>query len=71
MERVVDHGRWAFFPVVTLTANAAVSFGAPFYRRLGFVALVPERLPPDLAAFLRSERAAFGQAERIAMAKVL
>lgn len=51
MEQVVDHGRWVFFPAVTLTANAAVSFGAPFYRRLGFVALVPERLPPDLAAF--------------------
>ena len=68
----IDYGRWAFFPAITLTADAVAPFGAPFYRRLGFVALALERLPPDLAAFLRSECAALSsRVERIAMAKVL
>ena len=72
MRRAIDHGRWAFFPTITLTADAGAPFGAPFYRRLGFVALAPERLPSDLAAHLRCECVLLGpRAERIAMAKVL
>jgi len=72
MKRAIDHGRWAFFPAVTLTADAVAPFGAPFYRRFGFVALAPKRLPSDLAAHLRCECALFGsRAERTAMAKVL
>ena len=72
MRWAIDHGRWAFFPTITLTADAGAPFGAPFYRRLGFVALAPECLPSDLAAHLRCECALFGpRAERIAMAKVL
>jgi len=68
LERAIGHGRWAFFPAVTVTAGVE----APFYRRFGFVALRSDRLPPDLAAFLRAERDADGPGvERIAMAKVL
>jgi GNAT superfamily N-acetyltransferase len=72
MERVIDHGRWAFFPAVTLTTDADVPFNAPFYRTLGFVALETGRLPPDLATMLAGERDALGPTvRRIAMAKVL
>jgi len=68
LERAIGHGRWAFFPAVTVTAGVEASF----YRRFGFVALRSDRLSPDLAAFLRAERDADGPGvERIAMAKVL
>ena len=72
MEQAISHGRWAFFSAVTLMADPEAPSGAPFYRRLGFVALRPEGLGPDLAAFLRADRIAVGSpTERIAMAKVL
>src|SRR4051794_11847143 len=40
LEKAIGHGRWSFFPAVTVTAGVE----APFYRRFGFVALRSDRL---------------------------
>ena len=72
VQAVIDHGRWAFYPAVTLTTDRDLPCGAPFYGRLGFVALDDGRLAPELAAILRREAETFGpSARRVAMAKIL
>lgn len=69
---VIDHARWRFDPVVTLTTHRDVPWNGPFYRRYGFLEIDAARLPPDLAAILDAEAAeGFDPAQRCAMAKRL
>jgi GNAT superfamily N-acetyltransferase len=72
LRRVIDHARWRFDPVLTLTTDRDLPWNAPFYRRHGFVILKPDGLAPDLAAFLATDIAnGLGAERRVAMAKVL
>lgn len=68
----IDHARWRFDPVVTLTTDRFAPWNAPFYAAYGFVALDASRLPPDLAALVEEERReGFDMARRVTMAKTL
>ncbi|HEV2557499.1 MAG TPA: GNAT family N-acetyltransferase [Microvirga sp.] len=72
LEAVIDHARWRFDPVLTLTTDRFAPWNAPFYSRHGFVILDPGRLQPDLAAVMELERrSGFDMSRRVAMAKVL
>lgn len=72
LRRVVDHGRWAFFPAVTLLTDRLVPWNAPFYAAEGFVMLDGARLPPQLSEKRASDLArGHDPARRVAMAKRL
>jgi len=72
LRRVIDHGRWAFFPAVTLLTDRLVPWNAPFYATEGFVMLDALRLPPQLAEKLASDLArGHDPSRRTAMAKRL
>jgi GNAT superfamily N-acetyltransferase len=72
LEVVIDHARWRFDPVLTLTTDRFAPWNAPFYGRHGFIILDPGRLQPDLAAVMELERrSGFDMSRRVAMAKVL
>ncbi len=72
LRAVVDYGRWAFHPAVTLLTDRLVPWNAPFYASEGFVMLDGARLPPDLAAKLAGDIArGHDPARRCAMAKRL
>ena len=72
LRRVVDHGRWAFFPAVTLLTDRFVPWNAPFYAADGFVMLDAARLPPQLSEKRASDLArGHDPARRVAMAKRL
>jgi GNAT superfamily N-acetyltransferase len=72
MEAAISHARWAFYPAVALMTDRHIPFNAPFYRRLGFVELRPDDLPPGLRHVCERETAAgFDPERRVAMAKRL
>jgi GNAT superfamily N-acetyltransferase len=69
---VIDHARWRFDPVITLTTHRDVPWNGPFYRRYGFIEIDGTRLPPGMKRILDSEAAeGFDPSQRCAMAKVL
>jgi len=45
------------YPQLTLTTFRAVRWNMPFYSRLGFVEIPPDKLPPQLAAVVAQEAA--------------
>jgi GNAT superfamily N-acetyltransferase len=69
---VIDHARWRYDPVITLTTNRDVPWNGPFYRRHGFLELDPARLTGELAEIIAHEIAAgLDPKQRCAMAKRL
>ena len=57
---VVGWARARGAPTLTLSTFRDVPWNAPFYARLGFVALAPETLPAPLVALRRSASARTG-----------
>lgn len=59
--RLIDHvATWAAdrgLPALTLSTFRTVPWNAPYYRRLGFRDLAPDRLTPGLRAVLEAETA--------------
>ena len=50
IEEVVAWGRTVGLRTLTLTTFTDVAWNGPYYSRLGFVALAPDELGPELAA---------------------
>lgn len=68
--RGVRYAREAGFPALYLTTFAHIPWNAPFYERLGFVALPKEEVPGVIAGILRDEQAR-GLDHRVAMRRSL
>jgi GNAT superfamily N-acetyltransferase len=60
------------YPAVTLTTFRDVPWNAPYYERLGFRVIAPERQGPDLAALVAEEAERIpGAAPRVAMRRAV
>jgi len=68
IETAIAWARAGGSPAVTLTTFREAPWNAPFYARLGFVEIAPDRIPPSLASKLAAEtRAGLPAARRCAM----
>lgn len=66
IRHAAERARTLGFTALYLTTFTHVPWNAPFYTKLGFAALLPEKLPPAIRLILHAERAA-GLANRTAM----
>jgi GNAT superfamily N-acetyltransferase len=72
VEHVVAAARQGRFRGVTLTTFRDVPFNAPFYARLGFSEMPPDRASEALrAAFLREVPAGIDPSSRVLMARMI
>lgn len=58
IDRVVEWAAARGYPALTLTTFRDVAWNGPYYQRLGFVALDPADVGPELAAIQAEHRAA-------------